>query len=359
MEFFKRKNVILFIVILLLALFSMIFVNNNYYFYKDKIIKIIKIETKETYESTNNLGFVEQYYDQVITGKIMNGKNKHQDITVVNETSSSSVITETYKVGDDLILNGNNIEGLKRDKYIVLITLLFVISIFVVGKLRGLMAIISVVINIIVFYLGLDLYFKGVNLLLLCVIESVFFTTCSLIMASGINKKTFSAFLSVIVSFFSLLIITLIVIKFTDYSGINFVGMGFLTVPIYEVFIAELLIGGLGAIMDVSVTMSSSISELVSKNKEISTKSLVKSGLEVGKDIMSTMINVLFFTYLCGGLPLFVLALRNGYTLYNYVSANFSLEITRFLVGSIGIVLSIPIALFVSIKTIRKGEVYE
>ena len=72
---------------------------------------------------------------------------------------------------------------------------------------------------------------------------------------------------------------------------------------------------------------------------------------------MSTMSNVLFFTYLCSGLPIFVLAIRSGFTVSNYISSNFSLELTRFLVGSIGIIMTIPITSYVSIylqKEVRR-----
>ena len=112
--------------------------------------------------------------------------------------------------------------------------------------------------------------------------------------------------------------------------------------------------GGLGAIMDVAITISSSISELIDKDNNIEKRNLIKSGKMIGKDIMGTMMNVLFFTYLCSGLPIFVLALRNGYTLSNYINNNFSLEITRFLTGSIGIVLTIPISIYISMKVFKK-----
>ena len=108
--------------------------------------------------------------------------------------------------------------------------------------------------------------------------------------------------------------------------------------------------------MDVAITMAAAISELVEKDKNISIKNLKKSSKQIGKDIMSTMTNVLFFTYLCGGLPIFVLAIRNGFSVYNYISTNFSLELTRFLVGSIGIVMTIPIATFTCIRMIRNSE---
>ena len=117
----------------------------------------------------------------------------------------------------------------------------------------------------------------------------------------------------------------------------------------------ELLIGSIGAVMDVAITISSAMSELIDKNSDISSKALNRSAREIGKDIMSTMSNVLFFTYLCAGLPVFVLAIRNGFTLRNYIASNFSLELSRFLAGSIGIVITIPISAFVSIKIMKRG----
>ena len=110
--------------------------------------------------------------------------------------------------------------------------------------------------------------------------------------------------------------------------------------------------------MDVAITISSAVSELIEKDKNISTYNLKKSSKEIGKDIMSTMSNVLFFTYICAGLPIFVLAIRNGYTIKNFISTNFTLELTRFLVGSIGIISSIIISTYISIKLFKRGDVW-
>lgn len=197
---------------------------------------------------------------------------------------------------------------------------------FLVGQYRGLLAIISVVFNSLLFYYVLNLYFQGLNLTLICLIESLIFTCVSLFIASGVNRKSFCAILSVFIAIIFLFLMLIIIIKITDYSGINFNEISFINVPYLDIIMPELFIGALGAIMDVAITMSSSISELIEKDPNISIKALNKSGKEIGKDIMSTMVNVLFFTYLCSGLPIFVLAIRNGLSMYNYVSTNFSLD---------------------------------
>lgn len=359
MQHINKKDLIILIVLILLSLGLILFTQNNDYLYSKNIMKITKIKIEKQEQSTNSIGIVENHYIKKISGIITNGKNKGKTLTLEYEETDSNVVTEKYKINDKVFIDSNSIDGLKRDTYIVMLVSLFIIAMFIIGKYRGLLAIVSVILNTIIFYYGLELYFKGINLLILCIIESIFFTILSLFISNGKNKKTLSAIISVFISMLFLVISTIAIVKLTNYSGISFNGMSFLTVPAEEIFLAELMIGGLGAIMDVAITLSSSIGELIEKDKTISKKTLKKSTKEIGKDIMSTMINVLFFTYLCSGLPIFVLAIRNGFTMYNYITTNFSLEITRFLIGSIGILITIPISENVALKILKRGDVSE
>ena len=352
-----NKKIVL-ILLILISVISVIFVYNDDFIYKKEILKITSIKTINEDESSNLLGIKEKVYEKEITGIITNGKNKGIIKNIKYEETYSSVITEKYKVGDKVFIDNNNIETLKRDTYIVLLIMLFIIAIYIVGKYRGLLSVISVMINSIIFYIGLILYFKGINIIFICVIESIIFSCISLLIAGGINKKVLSAIISVVTSILIILLLLIIVSKITNYKGINFNEIAYLTVPIEDILIPELLIGTLGAIMDIGITMSSSISELIDKDNKITKKSLYKSSKEIGKDIMSTMSNVLFFTYICAGLPMLVLAIRNGVTITNFIASNYSIEITRFLVGSIGIVLTIPISTFISIKILKRGNVW-
>ena len=351
-KMFNTKKIV-FIVIFLVSTIFLIFVYNDDFLYSKQIIKITKIDTINEEISQNSLGLEEKYYTRKITGIITNGKQKGKK-NISYDESYSSVVTDKYKVNDKIILDASDIE-LKRDFYLALMIVIFLNLLYIVGSYKGLLSVLSVILNLVIFYIGLSLYFKGINLLFLCVIEMIVFSIISLILASGFNKKTLSAIISVIISTLVMLITIVIIINFTGYKGINFNELSFLTVPIEDIILPELLIGSTGAIMDVAITISSSISELIQKDNNISVKNLKKSAREIGKDIMSTMSNVLFFTYLCSGLPIFVLALRNGFSMYNYISTNFTLELTRFLIGSIGIVLTIPVSAQTSIKLMKRG----
>ena len=342
------------ITLVLLSVAALVFIYNDDFLYSQQIMKITNIDTVSEETSRNTMGLSEEHYTRRITGTVLNGKEKGDEKQFLYEETYSSVVTDRFRVGDKVFVDGTELQ-LKRDFYLALIAAVFIILIYLVGSYKGLLSAASVVINSVIFYIGLFLYDKGVNLLLVCVVEMIVFSVLSLILASGVNKKTLAAVVSVVISTGFMLTLLLIVVKTTNYKGINFNEVSFLTVPAEDIILPELLIGSVGAVMDVAITICSAMAELIAKNKDISEKELNKSAKEIGKDIMGTMSNVLFFTYLCAGLPVFVLAIRNGFLLRNYITSNFSLELSRFLVGSIGIVVTIPISAFVAIRIMKRG----
>lgn len=91
----------------------------------------------------------------------------------------------------------------------------------------------------------------------------------------------------------------------------------------------------------------------------IERKALIKSGMEIGKDIMGTMANTLVFAFISGSIPILLIWIKNSFPISYIISINFSLEIIRALTGSIGIVLSIPITLYISVIILKKNKIGE
>ena len=158
----------------------------------------------------------------------------------------------------------------------------------------------------------------------LCII---LFTVVSLLLVNGLNEKTYAAIIATLLGTFISLLITYLALLVTGENGLRYEELQFITRPYKTVFMAGLFIGSLGAVMDVAITMSSSIFGLYEKDNNISVKALIKSGMEIGKDIMGTMTNILFFAYVSGSIPTLILYFKNaspfGYTL----SLNLSLEL--------------------------------
>ena len=183
----KKVNLL---IMILVSIISCIFIYNDDFLYKDSIMKITDIKTIKTDNNSNSLGLTEKYYTLKISGVITNGKNKGKRQSVKYEESYSSVVTDRYKKNDKIFIKNNTVEGLKRDFYLAILIFVFIDLMYLVGEYKGLLSILSVVLNMIIFYIGLSLYFRGVNLLFLCVLESLIFSVLSLFIAGGINKKT-------------------------------------------------------------------------------------------------------------------------------------------------------------------------
>jgi len=138
---------------------------------------------------------------------------------------------------------------------------------------------------------------------------------------------------------------TELLIQFTGGNGIKYETMSFLTLPPKDVFMSSVLIGTLGAVMDVAITISSGMYEILQRTPNISMSRWALAGRHIGQDIMGTMTNILLFSYLSGSLAMVLIYLKNANTFTYTISMNWSLEITRALTGGIGIVLTIPITI--------------
>lgn len=362
----EKKTVFSYGFILLCIVLSILFVQNNFHLYEQPIAEVVEATLKEkpeTVETTNTKDFL---FHQQLVGKIKNGDRKGQLISLENNYSSSGAYDHNYLTGDEVFVsiqtttNGENLRGIidgpKRDKYVVVAAWLFILTVLLIGKRSGLFSLISLIVNVLVLSLALNSYINSdhASLLLICSGLVIFFTVTSLLLVSGTNEKTYAAILATLVGTFSALLIAYIVMVLTAEKGLRYEEMAFITRSPQKVFLASILIGSLGAVMDIAITITSSLYELYDKNKNIPLKDLKASGMEIGKDIMGTMTNVLFFAYVSGSIPMVLLYLKNGSALSYTLSMNLSLELTRALVGSIGIVLTIPISIYTTIYFIRK-----
>lgn len=367
---FKRmtyKQILLYTMLTICFVASIVFVNNNYSFYERPIAKVIETSLEDATEVTDIQGNEDKIFTQRITAELKNGEEKGQTIHLTNEYSLSGGYDQEYRVGDEVFVSidkstetntelTGTIKDVKRDKHVLVIAWIFVFILLLVGKKQGLFSIISLIVNAVLLSYALDIYLNTSNssLLLICGISVILFTVISLLLVNGFNEKTFAAIIATLLGTFVSLLITYLVMQLTGEKGLRYEEMQFITRPYRMVFMAGVMIGSLGAVMDVAITMSASIFGLYEQNNSIPIKALKKSGLEIGKDIMGTMTNILFFAYISGSIPMLILYLNNGTPLGYTLSMNLSLELARALAGGIGIVLTIPIGLYTSIFFVNR-----
>lgn len=361
------KQILFYTIVVLCFAATVVFVNNNYFLYERSIAEVIKTNLKDKTEMIDPFNNEDYLFTQNIIAEVKNGEEKGKLIHLVNEFSSSKAYDHEFHVGNQIFVKidthieesgdlTGTIQDVKRDKYLLIIAWVFIFALLFVGRKQGLFSIISLVVNAVLLSYALDFYLNNSNwsLLLICSISVVLFTVISLLLVNGLNEKTYAAIIATLLGTFISLFITWLVLSLTSEKGLRYEELQFITRPYRMVFLAGLFLGSLGAVMDVAITMSSSIFGLYEKNNNIPVKALIKSGMEIGKDIMGTMTNILFFAYISGSIPILILYFKNASPFGFTLSINLSLELARALAGGIGIVLTIPIGLYTTIFFVNR-----
>lgn len=367
----KKTYIRKFLVLLLVTVAVFLLVKNDYALYKDTIGTITAVETVETDTKTGFDGkreYEEKYYEQTLTIKIRNGIHKGGTMEAKHTCTSSGVYDTEYKKGDDVFVEkieaGEdgiftcNVTETKRDYVVATVAaLLFALFLLVAGK-GGSMTIVSLVLNVAAFYVMLRLYLNGHNILFMTIPMVVFFTAMLLIFMHGWNRKTWVSLIAVLATAAVTTAIAWTVLQHSnvDYNFMEYLIQPFDPVDAGYIFLAEILIGALGAIMDVVVTIVMTVDQIILHNPEADRKSLWKSCRTVGDDVVGTMLGIMFFANVAASIPFIMLCMRNGFSFLTILRYHSFFEITRFLTGSIGIVLAIPVATFVAVTWYQKRK---
>ncbi len=304
---------------------------------------------------------------QVVKVRVLEGEYKDREFIVENNLGGMEFLNIRVEKNDSVLLmldeTGDtlrvNISSFARDKYIIYTVLLFTILLIAVGRIKGLKAVFTLTFTVILIWkYMLPSILKGSNPITVSVITSAAITVFTLIVIAGFNKKSYSAILGTIAGVTIAALIAFVVgnlAKLTGLTSDEAVMLMYLPGGIEFDFkgllFAGIIIGTLGAVMDVSISISSSMDEVKKVNSEISRLSLIKSGMNVGKDIMGTMTNTLILAYTGASIPILLIFLSYDTALVEIINLDIiSTEIIRAITGSIGIVLAIPLtALFASI----------
>lgn len=359
----SKKMLIKIGILLLFSISVIVFVYNNHFLYKRPILKIDSISESVDSSETSD----EKHITQDIKGTIKNGKYKGKKVSVVNHTTTSGVYDEQVHKNSELFVelskDSNKAVGIsqiKRDKYIAILIVVFVDSIVLVAGKKGLKTLLSLIINIIISGISI-LYFqkhaRSCNMLILYMFVSIFFIVTSLYLTNGKHKKTISAITSSIVSMFISFSLAFLIIKLyknpIPYWTLEYIE----AVHDYEnFFYVTILLSGLGAIMDISITISSSLNELVEKDSSISLSSLKSSGREISKDIIGTMTNVMLFTCYTSIIPIAFLMMKNNLVIGEAIQRYGQVELIVVLTSCISIALSIPISMFISTRILKPSN---
>ena len=311
----------------------------------DKQIKDTLVE-----KSTDVYDNKDETRKQVLHLKILSGKYKGQTFRTVNYYYPSQLITQKYRAGQRIFVNIKHhdpaIQGPKRDWILALaLTIMLTLMVAVSGKKAlGLMC--SMALSWALFYLLImtDIKLNGSYIVLLFGLADIVFSFFSLVLVQGVNKKMLATWLATILGTVVSFALCYLIMRLTGESEIKYETGDYATQDPRGIFLAQTLLGILGAVMDEATDIVSSLYELVQTKKDLTAKQLVKSGRTMGQEIMGPLINVLVLIFMSEELPLTIIYLRDNNTLSSTFGFTLSLGVTQSVISAIGIVLTVVFA---------------
>lgn len=351
----KKQTMWLVLGLILLGIVSMLFVTHNQSLYKQPLVQVIQVANGAKQKQTDSFENVDHLTTQKLVVRVLNGKYKQRRLTLTNQFSDSGGLDQEYKRGDQIFVNlhqnshrqlSGTISGYKRDGVLVFLVWLVVALLILIMRKKGSLAFLSVLLNGVVFFIAIqiDLSLQGEHIMLIFSVLSFVFAVMTLLLVLGPNKQMLATLGATVIGTSIAMLISLAVFSLTHERGMYYESMQYVTQVPRPLFLAETLLGSLGAVMDESTDIVATLFELKSLDATITAKKLFLSGRKVGQTIMGPLVNVLFMIFMADTFTSSLLYIKNGNSWGYTFAMNMSLGTVQSLISGIGIVLAIPVA---------------
>lgn len=323
---------------------------NGRNFVKAKIIQIVEDNEKKGGIYIGN---------QTVRLEVISGEWKGKQMEAA---SSSSYLFGTHcEVGKRVIAlvsesDGEfaaSVYGADREAAVYLILGIFVFIIILIGGKQGLYSVIGLAFTILcILFLFLPMIYKGNSPILSAVIVVALTTIATMYLVGGATKKTIAAIAGTVSGVLISALFALLFCKMTEITGYNVSDIEDLVyvqdqtkIQIGQLLFAGILIAALGAVMDVAMSISSTIEEISIQNADLTVKELFFSGMHVGKDMMGTMSNTLILAFAGGSINTLVFIYAYNYEYLQVINMySVAIELIQGIASSMGVILTVPIA---------------
>ena len=354
-----KKNLRVLLIIGLIVAFVTGLTYFDSFMYHDPVIKVEQVKNLDKSTSTDEYKNTDTQITQLVTGKLLNGKNKGELISFKNTYYTSQLTDTKYTVGQQVILSKTGKtytpKNVKRDTVLVF-TIGVVVFLLYCMKFDRRKLFISVLINIVIFYGYLQAIIKTHDsvLLPLTVITALLISATALLVILGPTYPALMAYASTVIATTAAVLLSTFVLSLTNYSGIHLELDDFELQPYIGVFLSQVIFSVLGVILDETMDISSSLIEMKKEVSDVKETTLFKSGINIGRELIGPLINILLFIVIAENLNLVLLYLSNGNSIGYTLDMTLSLGLTQLLISAIGIVLTVPVTSFIASKVITR-----
>ncbi|MFG2027099.1 YibE/F family protein [Streptomyces sp. NPDC048825] len=289
------------------------------------------------------------------TVRVDTGKDKGRTFTEIVQPDSSRQLSQ----GQDVIVAyapdaprdlQYSVTDVNRRLPMALLAGIFALAVVVVGRMRGVMALISLAVSFLLLtFFILPAILQGSNPLVVAVVGASAIMLIALYACHGLSARTSVAVLGTLLSLLLIGVLGSLFIGWSALTGNTDDNTGLIhglypSIDMSGLLLAGVIIGSLGVLDDVTVTQTSAVWELHAANPSMGRRGLYRAGIRIGRDHIASVVNTLVLAYAGAALPLlllFSIAQSSVGTVAN--SELVAVEIVRTLVGSIGLVASVPV----------------
>lgn len=319
-------------------------------------------------------------YDNDIDGNII--KYQKLEVLITNNELDGEIIeienglynspdNNIYRKGDRVILsrsfgpNGEEVyfitDYIRTNGILILLIIFILLAIFIGGR-KGLYSLLSMLLSfILIFTFILPQIQNGSDPVLVAIISSIIIIPVTFILSHGYNRKTLIAIIGTFISLIITAILSIVFVNITNLTGtasedaIFLQSLGNVEYNLKGLLLAGIIIGTLGVMDDITVSQTSIVFQLKSLKNNITTSELFKRSILIGKDHIASMINTLILVYTGASLPLLLLFMYNPRPIDELISFQvITTEIVRTLVGSIGLILAVPITTYLACLNVKE-----
>ena len=301
--------------------------------------------------------------NQTVRLRLCSGKFKNEKVEAIS--SSSYLFGATCKKGMKVIAS---VYSADREFSLYFMIAVFLLAIILIGGKKGAASVMGLGFTIVcVLFLFLPMIYRGVSPIFSAVVVAVITTVVTIYLISGISVKSLTAISGTVTGVVMAVIFAGIFGKVTQITGYNVSDIEELiyleektAIKINELLFAGILIASLGAVMDVGMSIASTLQEIYSRRPDLGMWDLFKSGMNVGKDMMGTMSNTLILAFAGGSLNTLVFIFAYNYSYHQIINMySIGIELMQGISASMGVILTVPFtslagAFFISGKVLKK-----
>ncbi len=380
--------------IIVLAVAALIFLGMLFWIYSDDILhgeqdifdpygkdEIVEFEKAKVLEIVTEDKRVDEIADGAYVGSqelsvlVKSGRYKGETMTAYDYFGPLYGVP--VEVGDGVVLTiKTHIDGshsatvyeFNRIPMLVILLLIFFAVTAIIGGRTGVKSLVGLGFTVVcLFFILIPLLIKGAPIVFSTFVMCAYIAIVAFTVLGGVHRKTISAFLGTVSGTFFAMIFGLAVQFFAKIDGLRLEDAEPLLqlkyagddIPLHlkGLLVAGIIVSALGAVMDVAMSISSSLEEVHAANPSMSQKELFKSGMNIGRDMVGTMTNTLILAFLGSEFTLIIFLYVRGLTFYHLFSTVFvSVETISGLSSSIGMILAIPLTALISSTLIKSKK---